>query len=282
MYSLIVTYNPIQENLHLLVNALKKSGCTPIIIDNASKVLFSASCYIIRLEHNLGIAKAQNIGIEYAIKNNAKIVVFFDQDSLITDDQFIKKLYQPILDGKTKITAPVFTDSVRGFVYSIVDIDKNGVRKKYYPSPDAKPFTVSNVISSGTMVDVNALIDIGNMLDELFIDYVDTEWCLRAHHKGFNVLIIPSARMTHSIGDMTIRIGKLFLPKHSPFRRYYRVRNAFYLLRKKHIPKRMAFREIIFSIIHQVILIVYSKGERLAYISSLSNGIRDGVLGIFR
>ncbi|UBO72867.1 glycosyltransferase family 2 protein [Aeromonas rivuli] len=281
IYSIIVTYNPNESNLTLLVNALISSGVTPIIVDNASKEDVSAPCQLIKLDSNYGIAKAQNTGIKYALRQNAEAIIFFDQDSSIADELFIKKLYQPILDKKASITAPVFTDLARGFIYSIVDIDKHGKRTKYYPAIDDAPFKVSNVISSGTMVDVQALTEIGYMVDELFIDYVDTEWCLRAYNKGFDILVIPNARMTHSIGDKTLKLGAFYVPKHSPFRRYYRIRNAFYLLRQAHIPKRLAYREISFAIIHQMILIAVAKGERLAYISSFYRGLRDGTLGRF-
>lgn len=281
IYSIIVTYNPNESNLTLLVNALISSGVTPIIVDNASKEDFSAPCHLIKLDSNYGIAKAQNRGIKYALRQNAEAIIFFDQDSSIVDELFIKKLYQPILDKKASITAPVFTDLARGFIYSIVDIDKHGKITKYYPAVDDAPFKVSNVISSGTMVDVQALTEIGYMVDELFIDYVDTEWCLRAYNKGFDILVIPNARMTHSIGDKTLKLGAFYVPKHSPFRRYYRIRNAFYLLRQAYIPKRLAYREISFAIIHQMILIAVAKGERLAYISSFYRGLRDGTLGRF-
>ncbi|MEH8175714.1 glycosyltransferase family 2 protein [Aeromonas veronii] len=281
IYSIIVTYNPNESDLTLLVNALISSGVTPVIVDNASKEYFSVPCQLIKLDSNYGIAKAQNTGIEYALKNNAEAIIFFDQDSSITDDLFIKKLYQPILDKKVNITAPVFTDLARGFIYSIVDIDKHGRRTKYYPAIDDIPFKVSNVISSGTMVDAQALTEIGYMIDELFIDYVDTEWCLRAYNRGFDILVIPNARMTHSIGDKTLKLGAFYVPKHSPFRRYYRIRNAFYLLRKDYIPKCLAYREISFAIIHQMILIAVAKGERLAYLSSFYRGLRDGILGRF-
>ncbi|WP_324035473.1 glycosyltransferase family 2 protein [Aeromonas caviae] len=281
IYSIIVTYNPNKSNLSLLVNSLISSGVIPVIVDNASDDDFSAPCQLIKLDSNYGIAKAQNIGIKYALKQNAKAIIFFDQDSSIKDESFIRKLYQPILDKKAYITAPVFTDLARGFIYSIVDIDKHGRRTKYYPAIGDAPFKVSSVISSGTMVEAQAITEIGDMVDELFIDYVDTEWCLRAYSKGFDILVIPNARMIHSIGDKTFKLGAFYVPKHSPFRRYYRLRNAFYLLRQDHIPKRLAYREIAFAVIHQVILIAVSKGERLAYLSSFYSGLRDGILGRF-
>lgn len=282
IYAVIVTYNPVKENLTSLVNSLLDNNVVPVVVDNSSSSAVIAPCKIINLDTNYGIARAQNVGIEYVLDQNAEVVIFFDQDSSINDDQFISQLYEPIVNMRTKISAPVFIDHARGFTYPIVEITKNGGRIKHRPSENAVEFKVNNVISSGTMIEANALREIGTMTESLFIDYVDTEWCLRAYSKGFDILIIPTARMFHSIGDKTLKVGRFYIPKHSPFRRYYRIRNAFYLLRLTYIPKRMAVREIIFSFIHQIILILFSNGERLAYLESLWRGFKDGVLGRFK
>ncbi|MBM7072105.1 glycosyltransferase family 2 protein [Shewanella sp. 202IG2-18] len=265
-----------------LVDALVRNHVVPVIVDNASSLPVIAPCEIIHLDSNYGIAKAQNVGIEYVLEKNAEVVIFFDQDSSINDDEFIAQLYEPITNNITKISAPVFIDNERGFTYPIVEITKNGGRIKHYPTETTAAFRVNNVISSGTMVEANVLKQVGNMAEPLFIDYVDTEWCLRAYSKGFDVLIVPTARMIHSIGDKTLKIGRYYVPKHSSFRRYYRIRNAFYLLRLSYIPKRMAIREITFSIIHQWILILFSKEERLDYLKSLCRGLKDGVWGRFK
>ncbi|NBA24204.1 rhamnosyltransferase [Aeromonas caviae] len=281
IYAVIVTYNPEEEKLKSLISSLMSSGVYPVVVDNASSLLCALPCKVIQLDSNYGIAKAQNIGVDYilSVDTNASAVVFFDQDSSISDDVFISKLYEPILNNRTKISAPVFIDQACGFTYPIVEIKKLGNRVKHYPSPDAAEFNVNCVISSGTMVEVSALKKIGFMIEGLFIDYVDTEWCLRAYSMGFDILIVPSARMKHSIGDKTIKFGSFYIPKHSPTRRYYRIRNAFYLLRMSHVPKIMSCREIIFSIMHQTILISLSKSERRAYLNSLLRGVRDGLMG---
>ena len=282
IYAVIVTYNPDEKKLESLVNALCNAEVVPVVVDNASLSAFNLPCKVLSLDSNYGIARAQNIGIEYVLMANANAVVFFDQDSSIDDDLFISKLYEPIQSHRTKISAPVFVDHARGFTYPIVEIKKLGCRVKHYPSSDTEEFSVNCVISSGTMVEAGALKEIGAMVDNLFIDYVDTEWCLRAHSMGIDILIIPSARMTHSIGDKTLKLGCFYIPKHSPNRRYYRVRNSFYLLRLPYVPKLMACREILFSILHQLILILFSKAEGKAYLLSLLRGLRDGLTGGFK
>ncbi|HDM8227002.1 TPA: rhamnosyltransferase [Vibrio campbellii] len=279
IYSIIVTYNPDLYNIKKLVGDLKRLHVIPIIIDNASSNQISLDCEVISLSDNYGIAKAQNIGIQHAIELGADYIVFFDQDSSILNGNFIDELIFPIKSHYTKISAPIFIDEVRGFTYPIVNIKGNGGRTKYYPNGGDKPFYVNNVISSGTMVDVEVFETVGLMKEELFIDYVDTEWCLRCASNGYRALVVPSAVMYHSIGDSSFSLLGVNVPKHSPLRRYYRIRNSFFLLRQKHIPKIMALREVIFSIVHQLILISVSKGERSDYAKFLFKGIKDGLIG---
>ncbi|SKC33049.1 Glycosyl transferase family 2 [Photobacterium piscicola] len=281
IFSIIITFNPVIEDVEKLIVELKKASVIPVVVDNSSDVEHFYDCENIRLSNNKGIAKAQNIGIERAIDMGAKYVVFFDQDSLIPDAEFIKKLHSPLLKNEAKITAPIFKDRARGYTYPIVNINKNGSRTKHYPTNNHDNFFVNNVISSGCMVSVDIFKHVGVMIDDLFIDYVDTEWCLRASKFGFNVLVVPSAQMIHSIGDESFSFFGLNVTKHSPFRRYFRIRNSFYLLRCDYIPKVMAIREIIFSIGHQIILIFFSKGLRYQYVKSLFRGLFDGVFSRF-
>ena len=69
------------------------------------------------------------------------------------------------------------------------------------------------------------------MREDLFIDWVDIEWCLRAESQGLESYIVPSAIMMHSIGDDTVRVLGRDINLHSDLRNYYMVRNATYLLR---------------------------------------------------
>jgi rhamnosyltransferase len=68
------------------------------------------------------------------------------------------------------------------------------------------------------------------MKEELFIDWVDVEWGLRAKKFGFNNYVVPTTVMHHSIGDECVRVGKKMINLHSTVRNYYIVRNATYLV----------------------------------------------------
>ena len=126
------------------------------------------------------------------------------------------------------------------------------------------------------MVSVDTLNQVGLMRDEYFIDYVDTEWCLRAESLGFKNYISSKAIMKHTIGDNVINLKVINVPVHSAFRRYYRVRNAFLMLREPHIPTLLVVREIVFSFIHQIILI-FTQKSKWDYMKSYFRGLNDGI-----
>jgi len=74
------------------------------------------------------------------------------------------------------------------------------------------------------------------MREDLFIDYVDIEWGLRARHQGFQSYGVCSAYMRHSLGDHPINFFGKNIPLHSPLRHYYHFRNAVLLYREAWVP----------------------------------------------
>jgi rhamnosyltransferase len=284
VFSVIVTYNPNWQAVNLSCNQLLAANVTPIVVDNSevntnSMHVSSEHCKFLILGENKGIATAQNVGIDYCIDKGADIIVFFDQDSVFSED-FISKLIAPIIIQNEDVVAPTFVDADKGFYYPIVSVTKHGVIKKTVSITNADPFYTNMAISSGTAVKVSVFNIVGKMLDGLFIDYVDTEWCLRCQQFGIKVLILPDNQMIHSIGDKSFKIFGFTVPVHSPYRRYYRVRNSFEMLRIKHIPILLGLREVLFSITHQLLLVLTQKGKRMAYLKYGSIGVLHGLKGI--
>ena len=104
IYAVIVCYEP-SINIISLINSLIAQGVYPIVIDNSEKYYIDISvnkCIYHKIGENIGIAAAQNMGISIALSNGAKAIVFFDQDSVVSDD-LINIIYSPILEGKSKI-----------------------------------------------------------------------------------------------------------------------------------------------------------------------------------
>ena len=285
IYAVVVTFNP-SVNVMKLINALKAQNVTPIIVDNGSKNFDFSSIeqdqhvHLLRLKDNLGIATAQNKGIEKAIELGAEYILFFDQDSTIPEN-FVQNMmddYQFISNQNIKIGAlgPRFIDERYNFYYKTISISKHGLKTKHDVSDIKVPFNSTLLISSGSFICVETLKKVGLMRDEYFIDYVDTEWCLRAESLGFKNYISAKAVMKHTIGDNVLNFKFMNVPVHSAFRRYFRVRNAFYMLREPHVPLILFIREFVGNTVHQFILILFEKNS-WSYIKSYFKGLKDGI-----
>jgi len=292
---IIVTFNPCLTTLERLIDNVSSENVPLIIVDNNSdcvelirnKVLEFKCTNFVSLANNEGIAKAQNIGIAEAMLLSVDYVLFFDQDSTINEG-FVDKLRREYINlssmKKTPvILGPVFYDSRYGFEYPQIKFNKFGFRRKFTTKSLKEPQEVSCIISSGMFVDINIFKKVGLMDEQLFIDYVDTEWCLRATQSGYQCYVSPLISMDHEIGIANIKLLKWRVPVHSAFRRYYRIRNSYYLLRYTHVPKIMAIREIIFSIVHQLILILLGAGgARAKQILTLFKASFDGCFSSFK
>lgn len=288
VWAVVVTYQPDPAKVAQLVADLAGQVAHIVIVDNGSRDADALSAAyqqaptvtVSAQGSNLGIAAAQNAGVELARRGGAGFVIYFDQDSAIPAG-FVGALQQAFLDlartHRLAATVPVFRDSRHGFFYPLIVMKPNGLRRKIVPDgTERAPFAVSMAISSGTFTSLAVLDQVGPMRDDFFIDYVDTEWCLRALSKGYVLYAVPQACMQHAIGDRVIRVWRWRLVFHSALRRYYRIRNAFFMLRLKHVPLLLGLREIAFTVAQQLVFILTQK-DRRAQLKSLVTGVRHGL-----
>ena len=224
--ALVVLYNPDQNvigNIQSYINQLSMF----YVVDNSelynNKIIetiksFSISKYIFNGE-NLGIAKALNIGAEEAIKDGFKFLFTFDQDSKAAPGMIEKMI-----------------DFLGENDYSSIGILSPFQDNKGYKKPPNNKITkVSNIATSGNLLNLDAYKQVGPFLDKLFIDYVDVEYCLRLNNSGYKVIRLNDAILIHNLGNIVKRrflFRKVAVTNHSPLRLYYKTRNRFYVLRK--------------------------------------------------
>ncbi|GAB2888735.1 hypothetical protein GCM10027026_46300 [Myroides odoratimimus subsp. xuanwuensis] len=87
-------------------------------------------------------------------------------------------------------------------------------------------------ITSGSLVDVDAWSAVGGYDEDLFIDYVDFDFCLRLRQWGFRIVRASRAEILHEIGHAA-RFGRFTAWNHSPFRNYHMAQDML-LYAKKH------------------------------------------------
>ncbi|EBA2140001.1 glycosyltransferase, partial [Salmonella enterica] len=90
--AVLVTFNPDLNIFQEVINTISSQVQHLIVIDNCSKNRLDISLFLNGKEgvvllpqnNNIGLAAAQNIGIQYVKENiNATHVILFDQDSII-------------------------------------------------------------------------------------------------------------------------------------------------------------------------------------------------------
>ena len=281
---IIVTYEPDFNVLDKLIFSIKPQVNSLVIIDNNSTIKYQYSQELITCinnNSNVGLAAAQNQGINWAKKNGASHVVIFDQDSEPEVDM-VKKLCDAerwLLQHGYKVAAvgPVSIDKSSNILNPFYSLNHCRYKKKYLPDVD-KYVEALFLIASGQLIRIEVLTLIGQMNEELFIDYVDMEWGLRASSLGFKSYGVSYAKMFHNVGDGSMVIGQIRLPMHSPIRYYYMTRNALILYLSGKYPIGWILADSLVLVRRIIVATVFYESKK-QNIKNILLGIIHGVLG---
>lgn len=223
--AIIVSFRPNIELLKKTISSLQFQVNNIIIVNNDTndfQFVTSQNVLIINLNNNFGIAYAQNIGINKAIELNADYILLSDQDTIYPEN-YINQFLPYIREKNAQLYCPVFFDNVKN-IYSPIMIEKF----KSVPFV-TQPTFVQHAIASGSIIDIKCLDKVGLMDENLFIDYVDFEFCWRLTNAGYKILTIPSIIINHQLGDGTKKILNKHVTLRSDVRYFYILRNGFYL-----------------------------------------------------
>ncbi|MDG2422006.1 MAG: rhamnosyltransferase [Gammaproteobacteria bacterium] len=288
-YAIVVTYKPDVTALLKLLGQLNKE-IEFIIVDNGSpditRLIESIKVYercrdIICLNQNEGLARALNIGIDWALKHQCKFFFLFDQDSSLCDlfvNRMIGTYYDAYQNSKKGLAAigpriinPQTMRQTRFKLFNRMILRSD---RAFYGS--SSHYIADFLITSGTLLVLEHIDDIGDMKENYFIDNVDLEWCFRAKSKGYDLIGTDAAVLYHAIGERSsnplVRSG--VMAQHNPARSYYTSRNRVHLYGADYSPVGWKIRDIIRFVIKTLWLLFTSK-EREQYWRYISSGIKD-------
>lgn len=284
--AIIVTYNPNFDQLINLVLSLDEQVDGITIIDNASfsfdwekftsLSLNNLKLDLVKLDSNTGLGGGLNIGINLARQSKIPFVLLLDQDSL-PSKEMVKNLHDAYekLSANKKIAAvgPRFKDPISGLISQFK-------HKKY--SVESNFSKVDFLITSGTYINVKVFEVVGMMNEDLFIDYVDAEWCFRAADSNLEIFGVNNALMIHSLGERRKRLWFLRwrnISFHNPFRYYYIYRNFIILIFQSYIP--LSWKLICFIKLAGLFVVVgIFADEKFSSIKMALKGMKDGLLGV--
>lgn len=254
--AVVVTFHP---DIPVLAKVLRSASAQVgriVVVDNGSTgegierlALESWRCpvEIVSLGDNCGVAVAHNAGIDYARRHGSTFVLLLDQDS-IPAPGMVRLLFRAMQDLRRRAVAvcavgPRYIDPVSGSASSFVRVKRWRLERLTCDRGGSDALVHADfLISSGSLIPVAVLDDVGGMDESLFIDHVDTEWCFRAKARGYQAFGVCEATMEHSLGSRTIRVRGIrehHVAVRSPSRLYYIVRNSLLLYRRSYVPLGM-------------------------------------------
>lgn len=281
---IIVSYNP-NEGIRKCFNSLINQVDKVFIVDNGSnkeniKILEMLKdsnidkVDLILNTDNLGIATALNIGIKEALKGKYNWIITMDQDSKAKDGMIEKmfEVYNGIDIDKRKDILSIFPNFVDERVQSIEENSKTEV----YEYVDAE-------ITSGNLLKSEVFNKVGFFDDSLFIDLVDTDFCMRLNEKGIKMIKIRDAILYHSLGDsQAVNSGvlKFNTSNHSALRRYYMTRNRFYTWEKYKTLNSFTLNRDKMLFKKEFVKIILGEKDKFNKVKMVIKGYRDYKKGV--
>jgi rhamnosyltransferase len=290
-HAVIVTFHPEGERFVAELRALASQVAAIVLVDNGgpdSKVgeLLRANpipgCVLLAQRTNNGLAAAQNAGIQRALSAGAENVLLLDDDSM-PGEGMVELLLRAIGEAaargeKVAAAGPRYVEEQSAAESYFQRYSAFGARRLRCAN-QTEVLRTDALISSGMLIPAAVLRDMGTMDESLFIDHVDTDWCMRARARGYELIGVCAASMSHRLGDKPSRkIAGRRIFFRSPDRHYYMFRNSILLYRRRHAPLGWAVGDAA-KLVATILVIAAFCAPRAQHLAAVAGGIVDGFRG---
>lgn len=185
--------------------------------NNASRLPASDKIKYIWKNENLGVAAALNLAATLAEKEGYTWLLTNDQDTSFRAGVLpaLKHHAATVDNSLIAIVAPWHKTKLKS------------------RRPRKNPDYPHDVMTSGNLLNLAIWEKLGGFDEDLFIDGVDLEYCIRLKKFGYKIFRDNSLEIDHNLGDLfygRVRQFVFLCTNHPPIRRYYMMRNAHYLL----------------------------------------------------
>jgi rhamnosyltransferase len=281
--AVVVTYHP-DSGFGDRMERVAKQVDQIVVVDNRSQgesvariqeAVERLGIHLIPNASNEGIARALNTGVRWASSQGYRWVLTLDQDTLAASD-----MVSSLADVFRNYPVP----------QQVAVIGSNYQDKLSKPTSSENPIEhgvfrgreMKTVMTSGSLVSVDAFTSTGGFRDDFFIDCVDHEYCLRARRRGYRVLITTKPVMEHGPGapsEHRLLWKKFPVSNHSVLRRYFMARNTTILVREFAIAEPGWIFHYLWDSAKSLFLLCLFETHRMAKLKASIRGFVDGVLG---
>ncbi len=207
-----------------------------VLVDNASTDNTVATVraqfpnvHIIENKCNLGYAEGNNVGIRYALEQDAKYVFLLNNDTIVPPSTLKQLLEVAEANSNIGILCPriiSYHDHSRQYVGARI-LWENGVGVEIERSPEGLPEFLETDYAPGCALLIRSRVirEIGLLASDFFAYFEDVDWSLRCRQAGYRVVVVPQAAIFHK-GTMDQSDRK------SATAEFYFRRNQFLFMRK--------------------------------------------------
>ena len=285
--AIVITYHPDME-IYGRIERIASQVNKVIIVDNGSskenilelnKISSELGVHLILNEDNLGVATALNIGFDFACNSDYLFdwCLTMDQDTILYP-QMVQNLikaykYCPFKKDLAIIGSNYEEYNTGRILYDNRNNKKSWVEVEYLPT-------------SGCLTSIAIYKSLGKFRDNLFIDYIDTEYCMRVNENEFKVIISPVVNMRHPLG--TYKFSKLFkflfgrnkITNYPPIRHYYWTRNGITIaLEQFRKNMKWSIKELYYLLIRRVMIVLLFEDLKVKKMRNIFLGIFHAFIG---
>lgn len=295
-----MTYEPDLDRLHRVVSAVSAQVRGLLLLDNSTSKASQAAVLelanrttgtsYVGLWGNRGLGAAYNQGVDLARAQRADYVLLLDQDSIVAEDM-VAHLVAAFAEGgsSTDVHAthpiaacgPRYVDRLTGRRSVLLGNRGLSMGRLEEPATPQARAASAMLISSGSLIPLTVLDELGGFDEGFFIDHIDTDFCLRAAAKQMQLWVVAAAGMEHELGHAQQRIwfGRWHdLPIHDPSRLYYIFRNSLRLMARPYAHWRWGLFDLrrlsVILVVHLV-----APGPRFTRLGYALSGLVAGLLG---
>lgn len=254
VYIIIVNWNGLKDTIECLgsLERLEYPNFEVVLVDNGSTdgsaPLIKAkypNLFVILNRNNVGYGKANNLGIEYALRNGANYVWLLNNDAISDPGALSTMVRVAEEDPKIGILgSKIYYANDPGriwFAGAGIDWPRGlsshiGINETDRGQYDTLR-RVERVAGCSMLVRREVCEQVGLFDENYFLFVEEIDWCVRARKQGFSCVLVPSSIVYHKGSVSVSKIGHW-----SSVYNYYNTRNFLYLVRRSFsFPKRDFF-----------------------------------------
>lgn len=285
----VVTFNPDIDLLRENLQAVSPQVSSVLVFDNGSAnagdvqriVSGISNTELLQSEQNVGIAAALNRLAREAFARGCEWLLTLDQDSVCAPEMVATLASHA--DESTLLITPFIIDRNKITIHEYSKLELPAVQ--YYRRAASK-----GAPTSGGLLNLSALDEIGGFDESFFIDCVDYDLNMRLLRAGYRIARANRTYLLHEVGKAQrtwLRTPRKSLDGrewkwevfysfgHGPERCYYKARNRV-LYSRKHWRFIGLSNEGIAQIPQQILLTLLFEERRFAKLRAFILGIVDG------